>query len=190
MRPRLVLASASPRRLDLLAQIGVRPDAVDPADIDENPLPGELPRALAGRLAAEKGQAVAARHEGAAVLAGDTVVSVGRRILPKPEQAEEAQAFLAMLSGRKHRVHTGLALITPEGETRLRVVEARVTVKRLSAQEMDGYLASGEWRGKAGGYGIQGAFSAFIPAISGSYPAVVGLPLYEAARLLESVGIR
>ena len=183
---RLILASASPRRLDLLARLGLTPDAVEPADIDEAEAPGELPRALALRLAVEKGRAVAPRHPGAVVLSADTVVGVGRRILPKTEDAAEAARCLALLSGRSHRVFTGLAVTGPDGTERTRVSETRVKVARLSKQDADAYLASGEWRGKAGGYGIQGAFEGYIQQIVGSYSGVVGLPLYEARGLLSA----
>ena len=183
---RLILASASPRRLDLLARLGLTPDAVEPADIDEAEAPGELPRALALRLAVEKGRAVAPRHPGAVVLSADTVVGVGRRILPKTEDVAEAARCLALLSGRSHRVFTGLAVTGPDGTERTRVSETRVKVARLSAQDLDAYLASGEWRGKAGGYGIQGAFEGHIQQIVGSYSGVVGLPLYEARGLLSA----
>ena len=181
---RLVLASASPRRLDLLAQVGLVPDEVAPADIDEAEAPGELPRDLAGRLAVQKGRAVAPRFPGCVVLSADTVVGVGRRVLPKTEAREEAARCLELLSGRSHRVFTGVAVTAPDGTERSRVAETRVKVKRLSAQETDAYLASGEWRGKAGGYGIQGAFEGFVHQLIGSYSNVVGLPLYEARTLL------
>ncbi|TVQ57092.1 MAG: septum formation protein Maf [Rhodobacteraceae bacterium] len=184
-RPPLVLASASPRRLALLAQVGVTPDAVAPADIDETPLPGETARALALRLAETK--AAAAARPGAFVLAADTVVSVGRRILGKPADAEEAARFLGLLSGRRHRVTTGVALRV--GDTaRSRRVETVVRFKRLSTAETAAYLASGEWRGKAGGYAIQGLAAAFAPAINGSYTNVVGLPLVETLALLAGAG--
>ena len=185
-RAPLVLASASPRRLDLLARLGVVPDAVDPADIDETEAKGELPAALAERLAVSKARTVAARHDGAVVLAADTVVGVGRRILPKTEDEHEAQACLALLSGRAHRVLTGLCVIAADGTERVRVAETRVKVKRLSDQERAAYLASGEWRGKAGGYGVQGFFEAFVVSMSGSYANVVGLPLREARNLLSA----
>lgn len=179
---RLVLASASPRRLALLAQIGIVPDAVVAAEIDETPLKGETPRLLALRLAREKARAV--RAEGASVLAADTVVAVGRRILPKAETEEEARACLALLSGRSHRVYTGVALKGPEGALRDRLVETRVAFKRLTREEMEAYIASHEWRGKAGGYAVQGLAGRFIISIIGSYSSVVGLPLYETALLL------
>lgn len=188
-KPELILASASPRRLTLLAQIGVKPDAIDPADVDETPLPRELPRDHANRLAAEKAQAVARGHKRAAfILAGDTVVACGRRILPKAEAEETARACLELLSGRRHRVITGLALITPDGALRQRTVTTAVTFKRLSAEEIAVYLASGEWRGKAGGYAIQGLAGMFVSGINGSYSNVVGLPVHETAMLLAGNG--
>ena len=181
----LVLASASPRRLALLAQMGVVPDDVRPADVDETPRPGELPRAYAMRIAEAKAAAVAA--EGQLVLAADTVVSAGRRILGKPEDETEAAQFLDLLSGRRHRVTTAVVLCAAERRW-IRRVETMVRMKRLSARETTAYLASGEWRGKAGGYAIQGIGAAFIPAINGSYTNVVGLPLTETAGLLEAAG--
>ena len=193
-RPRLVLASASPRRLALLQQIGIEPDELIPADIDETPKKGELPRIMASRLAA--GKAVAARRVAEKqgeqappfVLAADTVVAVGRRILPKCERADEATACLEMLSGRAHRVFTGVTLITPRGAQRHRLVETRVRFKRLGRVELDAYLASGEWRGKAGGYAIQGLAGAFAVKIIGSYSNIVGLPLNETQGLLVGEG--
>ncbi len=194
-RPKLVLASASPRRLALLQQIGIEPDELIPADIDETPKRSELPRTLAARLAREKARAAAkiveARPELAGtsiVIAADTVVSVGRRILPKCELMDEASECLRLLSGRAHRVHTGLTLITPRGSERSRLVETRVRFKRLSSDEMEAYLASGEWRGKAGGYAIQGLAGAFVVKLIGSYTNVVGLPLHEAMSLLVGEG--
>ena len=185
--PRFILASQSPRRRQLLAQIGLTPDEVIPADIDETEGPGELPRPLAGRLAVGKAQAIAAQHPDAVVLGSDTVVGVGRRILPKTETREEAEMCLRLMSGRSHRVFTGVAVAGPgHGMLRQRIVETRVKVKQLSAHEISAYLDSGEWQGKAGGYGIQGAFSAFIIQLIGSYSAVVGLPLYETANLLTA----
>jgi septum formation protein len=189
-RPRLVLASGSPRRLALLAQMGVDPDAVIPADIDETPHRSESPRALAQRLSSEKAAIAAAvalkRAElgRCLVLAADTIVCVGRRVLPKCEVSDEAAACLRLLSGRAHRVYTAVTLITMSGATRQRLVEARVRFKRLSRDEIDAYLASGEWRGKAGGYAIQGRAGAFVVRLIGSYTAVVGLPLAETAALL------
>ncbi|MBS9479011.1 Maf-like protein [Ancylobacter radicis] len=189
-RPRLVLASGSPRRLALLAQAGIEPEALLPADIDETPERGELPRRLAQRLAQQKLLAADARrkltseYDGAYLLAADTVVAVGRRILPKPEIAEEAADCLRLLSGRAHRVYTGIALMTPKGAIRTRLVETRVRFKRLSREEMDAYLASREWQGKAGGYAIQGLAGTFVIKLVGSYSNVVGLPLAETVALL------
>lgn len=185
----LVLASASPRRLALLAQIGVVPDLVDAADLDETPRRGELPRPHAARLAAAKAVAVAARHPGATVLAADTVVAAGRRILPKAEDAATARACLALLSGRRHRVVTAVALIGGDGTMRAASAEAIVTFKRLADDEVERYLAGGEWRGKAGGYAVQGAAAALIRAFSGSWTGVVGLPLFETRTLLRAAGI-
>jgi septum formation protein len=185
-RPALVLASASPRRLDLLAQIGVQPSAVRATNIDESPEPKELPRALALRLSMAKAEA--ARGDDALVLAADTVVGLGRRILPKAETDEEVAQCLALLSGRAHRVFSAVALAVPGAPVRVRLGEARVSFKRLSAREIAAYVASGEGRGKAGGYAIQGRAGAFVTKLSGSYSAIVGLPLYETAALLESAG--
>ena len=186
--PLLVLASASPRRLDLLRQIGLEPDRVDPADIDEIPRPGELPPAHAIRLAEEKARAVMPRHPGAYILAADTVVACGRRILPKPLDAASARACLKMLSGRRHRVYGGIALASPDERLTLRRVDSHVTFKRLSDAEIAAYLSSGEWRGKAGGYAIQGRAAALIRWVSGSYSNVVGLPLFETFQLLIGRG--
>ena len=193
-RPKLVLASASPRRLELLQRAGIEPDALLPADIDETPHKKDLPRALAARLAADKAAtAVRLRTgnrdlDGAFVLAADTVVAVGRRILPKCELEEEAEACLRLLSGRQHRVYTGVVLIAPNGAERKRLVETRVRFKRLSRADLEAYLASGEWRGKAGGYAIQGFAGAFVVKLVGSYTSVVGLPLYETLALLDGEG--
>ncbi len=184
----LVLASASPRRLDLLRQIGIEPDAIAPADIDETPLPGELPAPHVVRLAEAKARAVAARHPGAFILAADTVVACGRRILPKAEDEATARGCLELLSGRRHRVYGGVALIAPDGRIAIRRIESRVAMKRLAADEIAAYLKSGEWRGKAGGYAIQGRAAAFVSWLSGSYSNVVGLPLFEVAQLLASRG--
>ncbi len=190
----LVLASASPRRVALLRQIGIAPDAVIPADLDETPRKGETPRGLAQRLSSEKAAAsaaVAAQREeltGAMTLAADTVVAVGRRILPKAEIADEAEECLALLSGRAHRVFTGLTLATASGALRTRLVESRVRFKRLSRAEMAAYLESGEWRGKAGAYAIQGLAGAFVVKLIGSYTNVVGLPLSEVSGLLAGEG--
>jgi septum formation protein len=187
-RPGLALASASPRRLALLEQVGLKPDRVEAADIDETPLRDERPRQLALRLAREKGRAASTRLDGCFVVSADTVVACGRRILPKAETEDQARMCLKLLSGRSHDVLTGVAVIAPDGREASRVVESRVTFKRLSMVEMDGYLASGEWRGKAGGYAIQGQAAALIPEISGSYSSIVGLPLYETVALLEGLG--
>ncbi len=183
--PRLILASASPRRLDLLAQIGVVPDAVEAADIDETPVAGELPRQNAARLARAKAQAIADRNPGALVIGADTVVACGRRILPKAEDEKTALRCLELLSGRRHRVYGGIAVILPDGSVRSRLVKTRVRFKRLTSQETAAYLQSGEWRGKAGGYAIQGRAAVFVANINGSYSNVVGLPLYETAALLS-----
>jgi septum formation protein len=187
-KARLVLASASPRRLALLEQIGLRPDLVAPSEIDETPLKQERPRQLALRLAVEKGRAAKATRGGDFILSADTVVACGRRILPKAETEEEARACLELLSGRAHDVITGVAVFAPDGREASRIVESRVTFKRLSHEELEGYVACGEWRGKAGGYGIQGAAGALITDISGSYSSIVGLPLYETTCLLEGLG--
>lgn len=188
-RPALLLASASPRRRDLLAQIGVVPDRIVPMDIDETPLPRELPRAHAARLAEAKARAAFEAHPGHAVLGADTVVGVGRRILPKTEDEAAARACLDLLSGRRHRVFGGVCLIAPDGTVRRRLVETTVAFKRLSAEELAGYLTSGEWRGKAGGYAIQGRAAALVRQLNGSYSNVVGLPLYETAQLLRGAGL-
>ncbi|MBV8131768.1 MAG: septum formation protein Maf [Alphaproteobacteria bacterium] len=185
-----MLASASPRRLDLLRQIGLEPDRVDPADIDEVPRPGELPPAHAMRLAEAKARAVMFRHPGAYILAADTVVACGRRILPKPADTATARSCLELLSGRRHRVHGGIALAGPDEGLILRRVDSRVAFKRLSEDEIAAYLCSGEWRGKAGGYAIQGRAAALIRWVSGSYSNVVGLPLFETAQLLAGRGYR
>jgi septum formation protein len=189
-RPSFVLASASPRRLELLAQIGLKPDLVRAADLDETPLKAETPPELARRLSAAKAQAVAALEPGAIVLAADTVVCIGRRILPKAETPEDVRACLELMSGRGHRVITGVAVARPDGRIAQRNVETRLTMKRLSAPEIDAYVACGDGIGKAGGYGIQGIAGAFIIQIVGSYTSVVGLPLYETRCLLEGAGLK
>ncbi|WP_227010594.1 Maf family protein [Pelagibius marinus] len=188
--PPLVLASASPRRLQLLHQVGILPSDVDPADIDETPRRRELPHHYARRVALDKLGAVAARHPDSFLLAADTVVAVGRRILPKPEDEAEARACLELLSGRRHRVLGGVAVQAPDGRRVDTLVTTAVVFKRLSEEELRRYLAGGEWRGKAGGYAIQGAAAAFIPKIIGSYPNVVGLPLVETCNLLTGLGYR
>ncbi len=187
-RPALILASASPRRLDLLRQVGIEPDRIEPSHIDETPEPKETPRLLAQRLARGKASAVEAAD--AYVLAADTVVAVGRRILPKAEAEAEARACLELLSGRSHRVLTGVAVRAPDGRLSARLVETSVDFKRLEASEIDAYVESGEWRGKAGGYAIQGRAEAFVIQISGSFSGVVGLPLYETLCLLKGLGWR
>ena len=185
---RLILASASPRRLDLLARIGVVPDSIEPADINETITSGELPRAHALRLAAEKAAAVAARFPDDLVLAADTVVAAGRRILPKVEDEATLRKCMALLSGRRHRVLTGVALAVPGGTIRTRLVETMIAMKRLSAEEVDYYASHGEWRGKAGGYALQGYGEVYVRHIAGSYSNVVGLPLGETRLLLKAAG--
>ena len=187
-RPRLVLASASPRRLELLRQIGIEPDAVDPAEIDETDLKGELPPQHARRLAMSKALAVKSRHPGSFILAADTVVACGRRILPKAEDAQTARRCLRLLAGRRHRVLGGLAALAPDGRRAERLVRSIVTIAPLPEARIEAYLESGEWSGKAGGYAIQGRAAAFVRALNGSYSNVVGLPLYETAQLLRGLG--
>jgi septum formation protein len=183
---RLILASASPRRLELLARLGVVPDAVVPAEIDETPRKGELPARYACRMADEKAAAVLA--EDGLVLAADTVVAAGRRILPKAESEEEARAALTLLSGRRHRVHSAVAVRGFGGVTRTRLSTSLVAFKPLSKEELGAYLASGEWLGKAGGYAIQGRAEALVRMLSGSHSGVMGLPLYETRALLRAAG--
>ena len=183
----LVLASQSPRRLDLLAQIGVTPDAVLPADLDETPKKAELPRDLAKRLAQAKAGQVAQERPDAVVLGADTVVACGRRILPKAETRDEALACLELLSGRRHRVHGGVCIIH-NGTAKVRHVMTHVGFKRLSRDEIAWYLESGEWQGKAGGYAIQGRAAACVDLVNGSYSNVVGLPLFETSMLLKGLG--
>ncbi|WP_370033107.1 Maf family protein [Qipengyuania mesophila] len=185
-QPTLILASASPRRLELLARLGATPSAVAPADIDETPRRDELPRDYARRMAREKAEA-AASGDGF-VLAGDTVVAAGRRILPKAEDEATARQCLELLSGRRHRVLSAIALRAPDGTVRERLSETVVIFKRLSADEIDAYIASGEWHGKAGGYAIQGVAEGLVRRIQGSHSGVVGLPLYETRTLLKAAG--
>lgn len=185
-KPRLILASASPRRLQLLDRIGIVPDAVLPSDIDETEIPGETPRQIALRLA--HGKAEACTHRDAFVLAADTVVAQGRRTLPKAETVEQAEECMRRLSGGNHRVWTGIALRSPDGQITTRVSESRVKFKRLSETEIRAYLASGEWQGKAGGYALQGMAEAFIIQIIGSPSGIIGLPLHETAALLTGAG--
>jgi septum formation protein len=186
--PRLVLASGSARRLDLLRQIGLEPALIEAPDIDETPQKDETPRLLVARLAREKARAVAGRHPDAFVLAADTVVAVGRRVLNKPDDEADARRMLALMSGRAHRVLTGVAVVAPAGRLAERISETRVRFKRLSQPEIAAYLASGEWIGKAGAYGVQGRAGAFMMTLSGSYTSVVGLPLYETKALLVGLG--
>ncbi len=194
VRPQLVLASGSPRRLALLGQVGIEPDLLMPADADEAPQKAEAPRSLAKRLAREKAELALEKlkrvpeFDRGFVLAADTVVAQGKRILPKAEMLDQASMCLRLLSGRAHRVYTGLTLITPKGAVRHRLVETRVRFKKLSSDEIDSYLASGEWRGKAGGYAIQGIAGSFVVKLIGSYTNVVGLPLYETCSLLQGEG--
>jgi len=193
-RPKFILASGSPRRVTLINQAGIEPDALRPAEIDETPKRGELPRACANRLARAKAEAALAavsvdeELRGAYILSADTVVAVGRRILPKAELLDEAAQCLRLLSGRNHRVHTAICLVTPKGSFRQRLVETKVRFKRLSDEDIEAYLASGEWRGKAGAYAAQGIAGSFIVKIVGSYSNVVGLPLYETTALLLGEG--
>jgi septum formation protein len=193
-RPKLVLASGSPRRVALINQVGIEPDALRPTDLDETPQRGELPRACANRLARAKAKAaletvrIDEELKGSYILSADTVVAVGRRILPKAELIDEAARCLRLLSGRNHRVHTGVCLVTPAEAFRQRLVETRVRFKRLSEEDIEAYLASGEWRGKAGGYAAQGIAGGFIVKIVGSYSNIVGLPLYETTTLLSGEG--
>ncbi len=193
-RPKLVLASGSPRRVTLINQAGIEPDALRPTDIDETPKRGELPRACANRLARAKADAaltlinIDEELRGAYILSADTVVAVGRRILPKADLLDEAAQCLRLLSGRNHRVHTAVCLVTPSGAFRQRLVETKVRFKRLNEEDIEAYLASGEWRGKAGAYAAQGIAGSFIVKLVGSYSNVVGLPLYETTALLLGEG--
>jgi septum formation protein len=193
---KLVLASASPRRIELMQQAGLEPDRLVPANVDETPLKAEHPRSLAKRLSRLKAERALevlkddGEAENAFIVAADTVVAVGRRILPKAESIDEASNCLRLLSGRSHRVYTGVSLVTPSGKLRQRLVETRVRFKRLSREELESYLASGEWRGKAGGYAIQGLAGTFVVKLVGSYSNVVGLPLYEMVGLLAAEGFR
>jgi len=183
---RLILASASPRRLDLLAQIGVTPDAVVPADLDETPHTGELPRAYAQRIAAEKAVAVAADYAGDLILAADTVVALGRRILPKAEDADTARACMAALAGRRHKVYSAISIITANGRQHTKLVTNTVAMRPMAAPELDAYAKHGDWHGKAGGYAIQGHAARYIRFLSGSFSAVVGLPLFEVSGWLSA----
>lgn len=186
----LVLASASPRRLELLGQVGITPDLVDPADIDETPLRDETPRRLVERLGLEKARAVAARHPGAYVLAADTIVAVGRRILGKPEDEADARRMIGLLSGRAHRVLTGVAVVGPGDRVASRVVESRLTFKRITDAELDAFIAGGDWTDASGAYKIHKLAGAFVSDLRGSFTSVVGLPLYETLNLLKGLGWR
>ena len=185
---RLILASQSPRRKELLAQVGVYPDDIIPADINETPLKKEIPLKLAARLASEKASSVALTAPDNWVLAADTVVACGRRILGKPENISEAERFLKLLSGRRHRVISGVCLITPNKKKILKIITTAVKFKLLSKEELESYLEAEEWNGKAGGYAIQGYAGTFVKWISGSYSNVVGLPLFETAGMLRGAG--
>jgi len=186
--PALVLASASPRRRELIARLGITPSGISPADIDETPRPREIPRVYVTRMAKEKALAADVPSNGAHVLAGDTVVALGRRILPKAEDEATARRCLTLMSGRRHRVLSAIALLSPDGSLRERLSETIVRFKPLSVAEIDAYLACGEWHGKAGGYAIQGRAEALIAWIGGSHSGVVGLPLFEARALLRAAG--
>lgn len=188
--PRFILASASPRRLALLRQIGLVPDLVEPSDVDETVRSGELPRQYAARLAVEKARSIAERHEGCVVLGADTVVACGRRLLPKAMDEATARACLTLLSGRAHTVYGGICVIDSQGRAHDRLIATKVKFKRLEVCEIDDYLAGDEWRDKAGAYAIQGRAAAFVRALNGSYSNVVGLALYETAGLLGGLGIR
>lgn len=186
--PKLILASASPRRVELLAQIGITPHQIIPADIDETPQPKESPRQLAERLAVEKAALIRNNHPDGYILAADTVVALGKRILGKASTVEAARKYLSLLSGRRHRVYSGISLITPNGQQTSRVVATTVIFKRLSSDDLDYYLAHDEWQGKAGAYGIQGLAARFVKSINGSYSNVVGLPLFETTNILQGNG--
>ena len=187
--PRFILASASPRRLELLGRLGLSPDAVDPADIDETPLKAERPAPHVARLAAEKAAAVAARHPGAVVLAADTLVAAGLRILPKAEDEQTARACLKLLSGRRHQVLTALTVVDARGVARHRLNRSTVRVARLEPADVEAYIASGEWNGKAGGYAIQGRFEAHVQWMEGSFSGIMGLPLADARAMLRTAGL-
>lgn len=188
-RPPFILASASPRRLELLARLGLVPDAVDPADINETPLKAERPEPHVARLAAEKAATVAARHPGAVILAADTLVAAGNRILPKAEDEATARRCLGLLSGRRHRVLTALTVIDPVGVARHRLQISIVAITLLPPAAIDAYVESGEWRGKAGGYAIQGCFEAHVRWMQGSFSGIMGLPLFDARAMLATAGL-
>lgn len=190
MKNKLILASSSPRRVDLLAQIGIVPDEIIPADIDETPLKGELPQDLCVRLAKGKAQKIADQHPGAIIIGADSVVACGRRVIDKTTNADEAREALKQLSGRRHKVHGGLCVIDANGTARTRHCETTVSFTRLSPADIDTYIASGDWDGKAGGYAIQGLASTYVKFISGSYSNIIGLSLYDIARMLETAGYK
>jgi septum formation protein len=190
VKNKLILASASPRRIELLAQIGIVPDAVLPADIDETPLKGELPKALCVRLARGKAEKIAAENPGAFVIGADSVVACGRRDFGKAENDDEARKILSILSGRRHKVWGGICVIAPNGKILTRVCETTVSFRRLSAEEMETYIKGRDWEGKAGAYGIQGPAAAFVKFISGSYSNIMGLSLYDIAAMLKSAGYK
>jgi septum formation protein len=189
MKPPLILASASPRRVELLARLGLTADAIDPADIDETPRKTELPHVYAQRMAAEKAALVAARHQGAIILAADTVVAAGRRILPKAESEADVRHCLSIISGRRHRVLSAVCVIDASGTARHRLSTTTLNFKRLGADEIDAYVAGGEGLGKAGGYAIQGVAESFVRTLDGSHSGVMGLPLFETRALLIAAGI-
>lgn len=190
MKNKLILASASPRRLELLSQIGIKPDAVIPADIDETILKGELPKNLATRLAKGKAEKIAIANPNAFILAADTVVACGRRLMDKPTDANDARRILEILSGRRHKVYGGLCLIAPDGKSRSRLCETTVSFRRLSQSEITAYIDSGEWEGKAGAYAIQGMAATFTKFLSGSHSNVIGLSLYDVASMLDTAGYK
>ncbi len=190
MRNKLILASASPRRVDLLAQIGVVPDAIIPADIDETLKKGELPRAFALRLAREKAEKIAAENKGAIVLAADCVVAAGRQVLDKPVDEKDAERIVRVLSGRRHKVYGGICVIDASGKIRTRLCETSVSFRRLSEDEIAHFVASRQWEGKAGGYAVQGLAAAFVKFISGSHSNIVGLSLYDTAAMLAAAGYK
>lgn len=190
MKNKLILASASPRRVDLLAQIGVVPDAIIPADIDETLKKGELPRAFALRLAQEKAEKIAAENKGTIVLAADCVVAAGRQVLDKPVDDKDAERIVRVLSGRRHKVYGGICVIDAEGKARTRLCETTVVFRRLSEDEIAYFVASRQWEGKAGGYAVQGLAAAFVKFISGSHSNIVGLSLYDTAAMLKAAGYK
>lgn len=190
MKNKLILASSSPRRVDLLAQIGVTPDQIIPADIDETPLKGEHPKKLALRLAIQKAQKIYERHQDCFVLGADTTVSCGQRLMDKPVDADDARRILNILSGRRHRVNGGICIITPSGKVISRLVETIVSSRHLTKQDIEEYIKGGDWEGKAGSYAIQGVASTFIKYIAGSYSNIIGLSLYDVSRMLESAGYK